>query len=372
MAKVTANEEIKRYNRSSIYAALREHGPLSRQDLVRELQLSLPTVTQNLANLQDEGLIDGSGFLGNTGGRRAKTYSVVADARTAIGLDVTRNHITSVAVDLNGSVIARLRVRVPFSRTPAYYERLGQIVRTTVENAGLDERAILGVGIGVPGLITPDNQRVFYGKILNFTDATCEEFSQDIPFRSALFNDANAAGFAETWMNRDLDNAFYIMLSNNVGGAVYINRQPYVGENIRGGEVGHITIEPGGRPCYCGARGCVDAYCAATVLSALTDGNLAEFFALLKCGDQRAHALWDKYLHDLAQTVVDLRLLFDCNIILGGYVGGYIEDYLDDLKALAKTSFEDNADYLIPCRCKNEAIAVGAALHFISEFIESV
>ena len=58
MAKVTANEEIKRYNRSSIYAALREHGPLSRQDLVRELQLSLPTVTQNLANLQDEGLID--------------------------------------------------------------------------------------------------------------------------------------------------------------------------------------------------------------------------------------------------------------------------------------------------------------------------
>lgn len=372
MAKVTANEEIKRYNRSSIYRVLREAGPLSRQELVRELQLSLPTVTQNLTSLEGEGLISGCGFLGNTGGRRAKTYSIVPDARTAIGLDITRNHITSVAVDLNGHVIARLRVQAAFSRTSAYYARLGQIVQTTAENAGLSKESILGVGIGVPGLITPDNQRVFYGKILNFTDATCEEFSAAIPFRTALFNDANAAGFAETWMDRDLDNAFYIMLSNNVGGAVYINRQPYVGENIRGGEVGHMIIEPDGRPCYCGARGCVDAYCAATVLSSLTGGNLAEFFSLLRCGDQRARSLWERYLRDLARTVVNLRLLFDCNVILGGYVGAYIEEYLDELKTLARTSFEDNADYLIPCRCKNEAIAVGAALHFISEFIDSV
>lgn len=372
--KKTANIEIKKINRSNIYKALRKTDNLSRQDLVVQLRLCLPTVTQNLLELQEEGLIQEAGSMGHTGGRPAKTYSVVANARVAIGMDITKNHITVVAVDLQGNIIVQKRIRYKFERTDTYYKKLGDLVQGIVSDGDLDPDKILGVGIGVPGLITQDGQNVFYGEILNFTGATCQEFSKYIPYPTSLCNDAKAAGFAETWANENLKDFFYIMLSNNIGGAIILNRQLYPGTNIRGGEIGHITIIPDGDPCYCGQKGCVDTYCAATVLSSTTDGNLGAFFQKLEEKDPKSCKLWNTYLYHLSLAVNNLNMLFDCPIILGGYVGSYFDKYIDDLKEMvaARNTFDHNADYLKVCRYKTEAIAAGAALNFIEPFLLSI
>ena len=374
MKKMTAGTELKQKNRSNIYKAFRENKSLTRQDLVSKLDLSLPTVTQNLQELQNEGLICENGTVGNTGGRRAKTYSIVSDAKTAIGIEITMHHIVAVAIDLCGRIITSLQRRETFSRTDEYYRVLGDMVDAVISNAGLSRENILGVGFGVQGLITEDNQTVFYGEILHFTGMTCSEFTKYIDLPAALFNDANASCFAEMWINPDLRNAFYIMLSNSVGGAIYIDRQQYNGENIRAGEVGHIIIVPGGKKCYCGQRGCLDPYCTATMLSSLTDGNLAAFFEILDQGDPHAAIVWDEYLTHLATAVSDIRMLFDCPVIIGGYVGIYIDKYLNDLKSriAGKSSFENNADYILPCRFKTEAIATGAALNFIQKFLSTI
>ena len=374
MQKKTANMEIKKLNHTNIFQFLRRSSGMTKQDIVSTLQLCLPTVTQNINELQSEGLVSESCSIGNTGGRRAKTYDIVRDARVAIGLDITRNHITVVMVDLTGAIISRTRVREKFERTDAYYRCLGALVEQAASDAGLSGERILGVGIGVPGLVTADHQTVFYGEILNFTGATCAEFSKYIPFPTALFNDANAAGLAESWATGGSVNAFYLMLSNNIGGSVVIGGQVYAGQHLRSGEVGHITIIPGGRKCYCGQQGCVDAYLAATELSSLTDGNLSAFFDLLSAGDERAAAAWDQYLGHLALTANNLNMLFDCPVVLGGYVGEYIGDYMDQVRERAAylNTFEGNGDYLRVCSYKTEAIAAGAALHFIALFINSI
>lgn len=372
--KQTVNSEIKKINRSRIYQLLRQKGELTRQDILLNLRLSLPTVTKNLLQMEEEGIIASSGYVGNTGGRRAKTYSVVNNARIAIGLDITRNHITVVAVNLSGSVINRIRIRYKFELSESYYKKLGSLVEEIISMCQLDKDKILGVGIAVPGLITEDKQTVFYGKILNFTGVTCKELSQFIPLNCDFYNDANAAGFAEIWAYKDMKNVFYLMLSNNVGGSLLINNQVYTGENIRSGEVGHITIVPEGQSCYCGQKGCVDPYCAATVLSDITDGNLEQYFKLLNNKDSQAVKLWEKYLYYLAITVNNLRMLFDCKIILGGYVGAFMDDYIDDFKiyVASRNTFENSADFLHVCRYKTEAIAAGAALHYIDAFISNI
>ena len=372
--KKTANMEIKKLNHTNIFQFLRKHSGMTKQDIVSSLQLCLPTVTQNINELQNEGLVHESGSVGNTGGRRAKTYDIVKDARTALGLDITRNHVSTVVVDLTGSICYRVRVRRKFEQTDDYYRFLGQQVKAAVAGSGVDREQVLGVGIGVPGLVTEDCQTVFYGAILNFTGATCTEFSRYIPFPTALFNDANAAGFAEIWAREEQTNAFYIMLSNNVGGSVVIRNQIYAGDHLRSGEVGHICIVPDGRMCYCGQRGCVDCYCSATELSSLTDGNLSAFFALLKSGDKQAVKVWNEYLDHLAMTVNNLYMVFDCTVILGGYVGEFIRDYVDEVRDRVRkyNSFEDNADYLRVCSYKTEAIAAGAALNFVADFIDSI
>jgi len=372
--KRTANMEIKKINRTNIYQLLRKNSSLSRRDVVNKLQLCLPTVTQNIMELQEEGLIEEAGSVGNTGGRRAKVYDIVRDARTAIGIDITKNHITAVAVDLTGAVIACERIRCKFEKSDAYYKQLSVLVETVIEKAKLKREHILGVGIGVPGLITADNQTVFYGEILDFTGTTCSEFSKYIPFQTALYNDANAAGYAEIWASEETINAFYVMLSNNIGGSVVINGQIYSGDHLRSGEVGHITIVQNGKECYCGQKGCVDPYCAATVLSSLTNGNLEDFFLLLKKKSPEAMALWNEYLDHLAVAVNNLHMLFDCKIILGGYVGEYLDEYLDDLvqRVKSRNPFTHDAGYLEVCCYKTEAIAAGAALNFIASFINTI
>ena len=72
-----------------------------------------------------------------------------------------------------------------------------------------------------------DTRSVFYSRIMGFEEDTYDRFSKYIPYDIAMFNDAKAACFAENWVNPDLQNAFYIMLSNNVGGAMIINGQVF-------------------------------------------------------------------------------------------------------------------------------------------------
>ncbi len=69
-----------------------------------------------------------------------------------------------------------------------------------------------------------------------------------------------------------------------------------------------------------------------------------------------------------------LRTAFDCNIVLGGYVGAYLEPYLDLIrsKVADMNSFQNSGDFVTVCKYKHEASAVGAALQFISDFLESV
>ncbi len=373
-AKKTANMEVQKRNHTSVFQALRENEGLTKQEIVNMLQLCLPTVTQNINTLCAQGLVAECGTVGNTGGRRAKRFGVVRDFRIAIGVDITRNHVAIVAVDLRGSVFYKERVRKKFERTDAYYRYLGDMVQHCIAQLQCPEDRILGVGIGVPGLVTADNQTVFYGEILQFTGETCANMSRYIPYPTALLNDANAAGFAETWINRDIKTAFYLMLSNNIGGAVIIDGAPYSGYHHHSGEVGHLCIERNGRQCYCGQRGCVDRYLAATELSDLTDGRIADFFALLEKKDPRALSCWDTYLDDLALTNHNVHMLFDCPIILGGYVGEFIAPYMDEIRrrTAALDPFESTVDYLHACHYRTEAIAAGSALHFIVKFLETV
>jgi predicted NBD/HSP70 family sugar kinase len=247
-------------------------------------------------------------------------------------------------------------------------------VSNVIDCASLEKEKILGVGIGIPGLLTEDNQTCFYGEILKFTGITCAEFSQYIPLRTALYNDASAAGFGEFWIREKPGSAFYISLSNNVGGTVIIDNRILTGARYHSGEVGHLTIHPNGERCYCGQKGCVDPYLAATVLSNLSGGNLGDFFKLLENHDKAALEIWNVYLDDLALTINSVQALFDCTVILGGYVVEYIDDYLPELKARAGklNSFEKDADYIDICGYKMWSIAVGAGLNFISEFIDSV
>ena len=189
---------------------------------------------------------------------------------------------------------------------------------------------------------------------------------------SCCINDANAAGYAEMRRRNTESNFVYLSLSNSVGGAVFIDGKPFYGANQRSGEFGHMRIVPGGRKCYCNQHGCLDAYCSALVLSP-TGEHLESFFDKLNAGDREAERIWEDYLEHLAIAVIDIRMNFDVEVILGGYVGKFMGPWMHKLwpKVTKLDSFEVNSmSYLHPCVCELEASAYGASILALEKYIE--
>ena len=367
--------DIKRNNRLRIYNRPREAGPFSCLDISMDLGLSLPTVGKTIADLEEAGLVRSSEEKNNTGGRSSKIYEAVADYRVAIGVNITNRHISAVAIDLQGTIIAHTRFRQTFTRCEEYYKKIGDAVRTVTEEAGLEKEQVLGVGLVIPALLTKDGESTYYNRVLRLdADVTCEEFSAHIPYPTRFFHDASSAAYAESWYNHDETDFFYMMISDSICGAPILDAHPYRGVNFRSGEIGHVQLMRGGRQCYCGKRGCLDAYCNTKVLSAVTKGDLALFFEELEKGEERALAKWKEYLHYLVMAITAIRMLFDCRIVIGGYLGQYIDTYMGEVEALMREEdpFSENVDYLSVCVCKTEACASGGALSLIDQFIQTI
>lgn len=366
--------EVKKINRNAIYNFLYMHEPLSIQEIAYTLNMSLPTVTQNIKEMFERGLIIESGLFESTGGRKAKAISYNSTARYAIGLDITRNHVGIVLIDLSARVIKNERKQFPFINSKDYFKGVGELVKNFVEESEIEKESILGVGIALPAILSDDGQTVSYAQVIDFQGGNVKSFSEYIPYTCTFSNDANAAGFAEMWGEKNEESVVYLSLNNSVGGSIIISKNIYDGQNKRGGEFGHMTIVPGGKTCYCGQKGCVDAYCSAKILSDSTNGNISEFFRLLGLGEKQQKEIWEEYVSHLVIALNNLRMLFDCKVILGGYAGAYMDEYIDELRKLVSryNTFEVDGNYLHVCKYKLETTAVGAALLHVENFIKNV
>ena len=366
--------EIKTVNRNRIYRMIYQNPRISRPELCHRLGLSMPTVMQNVRYLQDRGLVEEGGSLDSTGGRKAVALTCVKDARTAVGLDLTANHISGVLVDLEGGILAESREKRAFAVSGEYADALAGVVRDLIGKAAAPAERVLGVGVSMPGTFSADGGLMLDSRVLRMQNLRCAELSKSISLPCVFCNDANAAGFAEVWDVQSPSDALYLSLSNTVGGAILLGGQLYKGENQRGGEFGHIPVVRDGKRCYCGKKGCLDAYCSATVLSDLAGGSRPQFVRELRAGAPTARIAWADYLDNLAAGVDILRMAFDCPVILGGYVGAYMEDQLEELRGrLAYLNrFDRDGGYVRVCRYRTEASAVGAALIHVQAFVNSI
>ncbi|WP_228489209.1 ROK family protein [Raineyella fluvialis] len=299
----------------------------------------------------------------------------MADGRFSVGVDITRDRVRCLVVNLERRVLVSRRTRREFERSESYVEFVGHEVAATIEESGVDRSLILGVGVAVPGLISESTGKVTYGRVIDNAGLSAADFARYIPYETRLVHDSEAAGFAEFWDRQTVDNAFYISLSKSVGGSVLIANGMYRGDGELAGEVGHMRIHDHGLRCYCGRDGCLDPYCNSGVLAQHTDGSIEDFFEGLSAGDPEAVEVWERYTSDLAIAVNNIRVMFGCTIILGGDVGAQGGSHLGDVRAkVDRLSFlEAPAEtYLVPCSFTEHPIAVGAALYLVDEFRQNL
>ncbi len=372
--KKITNMEVKKKNRNEVFRYICKQGTVSNPDISYNMKISLPTATQITKELIAEGLLEEKGELQSTGGRRAKALSAVVNARLAVGLDITKNHIALVLTNIVGEILKYERIHQSYVSGETYYREVSKMMEHFLDENGADRDKILGVGISFPGIIDLDKGQITYSHILGVEDIPLDSISAFFSYPCFFLNDANAGAYAEGFHGDEAERFFYLSLSNTVGGAIFGGNELIQGRNFRCGEVGHMTVVIDGERCYCGKRGCLDAYCAAWHLSDAADGKLEQFFSMLDQGDAEAAKIWDSYTDYLAIAVNNIYMVLDCDIILGGYVGSCMGTHLQELwnKVAVRNTFGDKEPYVKACNYKVAAAALGAALKVIEKFVSRI
>lgn len=369
--------ERRRMTRNSIYRYLyAAAGGRSKQDIADDLALSLPTVHQNLTELLKAGLVRTDGMSESTGGRRAMRLTVAENARFAVGVSISGDHFRILAANLRLEEIAYRKSTHP--RTGSLGE-LGRYLVTELESFlddfGLNRSKLLGVGIALPAILNADRTRILAAPTLHLQDSDLRPLAEAIPYPTLFSNDATSGGYAEWFARKENEESMaYLSLEGGVGGAVLMNGAPYAGLNGRSGEFGHICVQPGGLPCQCGRQGCLEAYCSSARLSTDLGISVEQFFEGLSAGNPSYQTLWDSYLEHLAQGLAAIRMVLDCNIVLGGYLAQYLAPYLPELRRLTaqRDPFDEDAEYVHLCHYPKHAASLGVALNYINLFLEQL
>ncbi|WP_167202298.1 ROK family glucokinase [Actinomyces respiraculi] len=193
----------------------------------------------------------------------------------SIGVDVGGTKIAAGVVDDEGKVMARLQKDSPANNRDA--------IMTTIIDCVNELRAqvegVATVGVGAAGFVSSDRNTMVSGTNLDWTGVKIGDVvSAGTGLPVVVENDANAAGWAEArfGVGAGRSNVLVVTLGTGVGGAVIIDGRLVRGAAGFAAEIGHITIVPGGRPCGCGLRGCLERYGSGTALG-MNGYELARF-----------------------------------------------------------------------------------------------
>ena len=186
-----------------------------------------------------------------------------------IGIDIGGQSAKYGVVNMAGEVLAQdtWKTAVPPTEAQVYVNTLAEALKDLLVKSGISAERIHGIGVGAPngnyynGNIecAPNlpwaHDRVPFAKMLS--EAT------GLPVK--LTNDANAAALGEMkyGVAQGMRDFIMITLGTGVGSGIVIDGKVVYGHDGFAGELGHTVAIPGGRPCNCGKKGCVEAYCSA-------------------------------------------------------------------------------------------------------------
>ena len=365
--------DIRKKNYSDVYHLIYQEKRISKQQIATALQLSLPTATQHLNTLLEEGLIEKDGQIASNIGRKAAAYVPNLTARTAVGVEILSDKAVIVILDLFGAVLCKKNVPLQFSQEESYFDALAASILDFLAEQQLSPGQVLGVGFGVQGLVSEDGQEIIYGKILDCTGMTIEPLQARLPYPCRFVHDSECAAELELWRRPERTEALYLSLGPHLGGAVIAGGQIRSGRSGRTGTFEHMTLVEGGKVCYCGKHGCMECYCSASAL--LGGESPVEFFAALRQNSPQHGARWIEYLGWLALALNNLHMVLDSPIILGGHIAPYLTD--EDLALLfsliqLRTAFPEHESFLRLGVQENDVVAIGAAIPFIRAFLQDL
>jgi predicted NBD/HSP70 family sugar kinase len=303
---------VRRHNLGVVLRHVAEHGPRSRATIALETGLNKTTVSSLVTELIGLDLLVERGLeQRGTVGRPGQVVELSGGGVVALGLEINVDYLAVRALDLTGAERHRaLDVRDNRKvEVDVVLDRLAALATTALEEVRAVGLRPVGATVALPGLVDAAGGSLLVAPNLGWTDvavvAGLHERLSGPSFPLAADNEANLAALAELWEGtaRGLSDVLYVSGEIGVGAGIIMRGELFRGAQGFGGEFGHMTIDPNGRPCACGSRGCLETIVGLEALleaagldpsdAATTTGSgqpVSELAGRARMGDERALA----------------------------------------------------------------------------------
>ncbi len=258
--KKATRQQSKSHNSRLVLKTIYDQNRVSRADIARSTALSRATVSDVVAGLMEEGLVEEVGQGPSAGGKPPTQLDVVADARLLLCLDLGNSQLRGALMDLRG--------RICHEESLAINDRDGESVLAQVFElldrlTALADRPLLGIGIGTPGLIDARRGVVRSAVNMDWTDVPLRDLLQDrYDLPAYVVNDSHAAALAEFTFGADdhKRNLVVIKIGRGISAGIVLNGQLLYGDGSGAGEIGHTVVlqRSWGDRCRCGHYGCLE------------------------------------------------------------------------------------------------------------------
>lgn len=238
------------FNIRIVIEAIRLYGPVSRGEVAKKTQLTAQTVTNITKKLLAGNLLVEGDRVQEGRGAPSILLKLNKDAAFSIGLDLDKNHLTGVLIDLDGNMRQRISLPLKLPRSEEAMELMEDIVHQLIAREGIPNDMIWGVGVGLPGPML-----ISRGSVLkNMVNPQYLPGWENVPVVKILEkrlglpvyleNNAAAAAIGERWYGagKHINNFFYIYIGAGLGGGLFINGQLHSGATGNAGELGYAPI----------------------------------------------------------------------------------------------------------------------------------
>lgn len=317
--------------------------------------------------------------------------------KKVIGIDLGGTTAKIGILSQSGDILSKWELSTDISEEGTkIVPNIIQSIKAYLDSEKLSSEDFLGIGMGTPGTVNRKNGTVIGAFNLNWKtlQPIREQFesSTGIPF--FLDNDANVAALGEQWKGagNNETNVSFITLGTGVGGGLVTDGKLIHGAVDAAGEVGHITVEPGGYECTCGKKGCLEQYASATGIVRLARDLAKEYseesdlktlvlsndpldskaiFDAAKAGDTYANFVVDRFAYYLGLAMGNIaNILNPSTIVLGGGVSKAGEFLVEKVsKVVEEFTFPTirSVTKIKIAELENDAGMIGAASLVINE-----
>jgi glucokinase len=262
-----------------------------------------------------------------------------------VALDVGGTGMKCALVRPDGTVHLAERHVTPAARGPeAVVTAILDVAAGLAGSARADGLDPVAVGVAVPGVVDEDGGVAVWSANLGFRDVPLKSLLGDrLDLPAALGHDVRVGGLAEARLGagRGERHVLFVAIGTGIAAALVTDGSGYAGAHGAAGEIGHIVVRPGGTPCGCGARGCLEAEASARAVglryadqTGLSASSAIDVVSGVRSGDPAAVRVWHDAVEALADGLLTAQALFDVDVlVLGGGLAEAGEALLNPVRA---------------------------------------